>query len=263
MSPTAKVVSACANLPAITLADLIDTADLQSRVDRKYVLPLTQAIRVLDLLPAATQTLEMDGHRAFAYQSVYFDTPDLVSYRLAAHRRRRRFKVRTRSYVDSDQHFLEVKTRAARGVTVKQRATHVDEPHRIGDGQDFVSAILAKDSVPVETARSLEPGLRTHYMRTTFRLPSDIGQTPARATVDSGLVWINGPAYLAIPHVVIIETKTGSIPSELDRLLWRLGHRPARISKYGTGLALLRPELPRAPWNRVIHRHFAAPTTRS
>jgi hypothetical protein len=45
--------------------------------------------------------LEIDGARSFAYDSTYFDTPDLDAYLLAATRRRRRFKVRTRTYVDS------------------------------------------------------------------------------------------------------------------------------------------------------------------
>jgi hypothetical protein len=56
---------------------------------------------------------------------------------------------------------------------------------------------------------------------------------------------------------VVVETRGGSTPSDLDRLLWRHGHRPERISKYGTGLALLRPDLPDGPWRRVIRRHLS------
>ena len=50
-----------------------------------------------------------DGRRWFRYRSHYFDTPTLSSYLAAAHRRPRRHKVRSRSYLDSGQHFLEVK----------------------------------------------------------------------------------------------------------------------------------------------------------
>ena len=39
--------------------------------------------------------------RDFAYESVYFDTPDLLSFRMAAQPRRRRFKLRTRTYLDT------------------------------------------------------------------------------------------------------------------------------------------------------------------
>lgn len=48
-------------------------------------------------------------------------TVGLDSYLLAAHGRRRRYKVRTRTYVDSAISFLEVKTEGAREATVKER----------------------------------------------------------------------------------------------------------------------------------------------
>ena len=46
----------------------------------------------------------------------------------------------------------------------------------------------------------------------------------------------------------------GGLP--VDRLLWQRGTRPARISKYATGLAALRPDLPDVPWRRTLRRHF-------
>lgn len=63
----------------------------------------------------------------------------------------------------------------------------------------------------------------------------------------------------AIGDLVVVETKTadGSGPSSVDRLLWRAGHRPDRISKYATGLAVLLPELPDAPWRRLVRRRLA------
>ena len=40
---------------------------------------------------------------------------------MAARPRRRRFKLRTRSYLDTGSSYLEIKTRGARGTTVKER----------------------------------------------------------------------------------------------------------------------------------------------
>jgi hypothetical protein len=56
--------------------------------------------------------------------------------------------------------------------------------------------------------------------------------------------------------MAIVETKTGSTASRVDRLLWSRGHRPVRISKYATGLAALHPELPTGVWRRTLRRHF-------
>ncbi len=69
---------------AITLDELVGTASLLTRVDRKYVVPRADLARVFAALDPATRVLEMDSARDFAYESVYFDTPDLLSYRMAA-----------------------------------------------------------------------------------------------------------------------------------------------------------------------------------
>nr|WP_194720180.1 polyphosphate polymerase domain-containing protein [Cellulosimicrobium arenosum] len=231
-----------------------------TRVDRKYVLPADAAVRVLDELAGSTtaRVLEIDGARGSAYESVYFDTPDLASFHLTATRRRRRFKVRTRTYLDSGTSFLEVKTRAARGTTLKQRVQH-DDPAALGTGRVFVGETLATQGVDGAPHLALAPGLVSRYRRTTVLLPR--GDGAARATVDTGLTWEldapGAPVTRAVPHLVVVETKGGSTPSDLDRLLWRHGHRPERLSKYGTGMALLSPDLPDGPWRRVIRRYLA------
>ena len=62
--------------------------------------------------------------------------------------------------------------------------------------------------------------------------------------------------------MLVVETKSATAgPGPLDRRLWELGHRPVRISKYGTGLALLTPDLQRNRWHRVTSRHLAAHLT--
>ncbi|MGW6005963.1 polyphosphate polymerase domain-containing protein [Oerskovia enterophila] len=254
-----------AGFSPISLDELVESASLQTRIDRKYVLHRAEARTVLaDLVEreAGVRVLDIDGRRDFAYESVYFDTPDLTSYHLAAHRRRRRFKVRTRTYLDSGEAWLEVKTRAARGSTVKDRVEHeLDARCALGDGRRFVSATLDDAAIPAAADLPLSAGLVTRYRRTTLFLPGTAPGAPAaRATLDTDLTWLldeGTPAgrSAAVPDLVVVETKTGSTPSCLDHLLWRSGHRPQRISKYGTGLAVLRPDLPGTPWRRVIRRY--------
>ena len=261
-----------ADLAPVTLDELNDAAALQTRRDRKYVLTPDELDHLLAGLPPA-RVLEIDGSRSFAYDSTYFDTPGLDAYRLAATRRRRRFKVRTRTYVDTGSCFVEVKTRAGRGTTVKERQPHDDADH-LGLARTFVSDRLADAGAP--SAPVLTPTLRSRYHRTTLLLDD------ARVTLDTGLVWdLLGPVgpgahagpvvrrSVAIGDLVVVETKTaaGSGPSSVDRLLWRAGHRPDRISKYATGLAVLEPGLPDMPWRRLVRRRLTAglpaPSTRT
>lgn len=238
------------DLAPVGLADLQEQAELQVRTDRKYVIPAAQLDELLDPLTGA-RVLEIEGRREFSYASTYFDTPDLVAYGGAAHRRRRRFKVRTRSYLDSGETWLEVKTRGRRGVTVKDRVPHALDGDRLGrDGLQHVRGALLQAQVRDVEVESLLPVLRTSYRRTTLLLPDD-----ARATIDTRLHWQlpDGARHCAGP-VAVLETKCppGMRSCALDRLLADRGIRATRISKYATGLALMRPTVPRNRWNRVL-----------
>ncbi len=108
-------------LDSITLDDMNTEARMMTRVDRKYLIHTDELRAFLDEVPADTRVLEINGKRQQRYATTYFDTPDLLSYRMTAQKRRRRFKVRQRTYVDSSLGFCEVKTRGPRGVTVKHR----------------------------------------------------------------------------------------------------------------------------------------------
>ncbi|ROT32771.1 polyphosphate polymerase domain-containing protein [Micromonospora sp. HM5-17] len=238
----------------IGLDELVARAALQTRVDRKYVLPVAEAWAVLALAEPGARVLEIDGIRSFGYESTYFDTPELSSYLSTAHRRRRRFKVRTRTYLDSALCWLEVKTRGARGSTVKHRRPYrLDHHATLAPGLAFVTEVLARESIRLGADPVFAPTLVTRYRRSTLFLPS----TASRVTVDTELTWQGAGPPLCLPELVVVETKTGSTASDVDRLLWARGHRPIRISKYATGLAALRPELPAAPWRRTLRRHFA------
>ena len=242
-------------LAPISLAELTAAAELQTRVDRKYVLTRAQAGTVLRDLAPDTRVLEIDGTRAMAYESVYFDTRDLLSYRMAAHARRRRFKLRTRSYVDSATSFLEMKTRGARSTTVKERIEY-DPAHRAvltEEAREYAEAALDDLGIPEPERLDLVPTLVTRYRRRTLYLPA----SGSRVTVDTDLSWESDDGTTILrPYLAIIETKSGSRISGVDRLLWSHGHRPDRISKFGTGLAALRPDLPANKWARVLRRHF-------
>jgi hypothetical protein len=126
------VFPALAGLPGIGLAELTEHAALLSRVDRKYVLPTVDAGALIAELAPAAVVLEIDGRRHFTYESLYFDTPELTSYRRTAHRHRRRFKIRTRVYRDSGACWLEVKVPGPRGSTVKHRWPHQAGPREVG-----------------------------------------------------------------------------------------------------------------------------------
>jgi hypothetical protein len=97
--------------------------------------------------------------------------------------------------------------------------------------------------------------LTTRYRRVTYVLPS--GST--RLTVDTRLSWeLPDGTEVRTPGWAVVETKSAASSSAADRLLWSLHHRPRVVSKYGTGLAALRPELPANRWHPVLRLFHAA-----
>lgn len=251
----AALVGTLDRFGTIGLSELVELAALQTRVDRKYIVPTDGLAAVVGALEPETRVLQVRGKIASAYESVYFDTPDLASYWQAAHGRRRRFKIRTRSYLDSGDCYLEVKTKGARSVTVKERlAYELDERSILTDaGRGYVDGVLADAGITGVDSMALSPGVITRYDRTTLFVPS----SQSRATIDTSLSWALGPSIRHRPEMVIVETKSGSRASAVDKALWAAGHRPRTISKYATGLAALRPELASNKWAPVLRRHFA------
>ena len=244
----ATIASVLGPIAPVSLAEIEAGASLMTRRDRKYLVPWQVAGELVRRLSPESRVLEIDGLRAFHYQSVYFDTPVLDSYLGAARRRPHRYKVRTRSYLDSGQCLLEVKTRDARGRTVKERIAHpIEGRERLGhDGRDFVSGY----SLIGESADALRPVLTTRYTRITLLLAEVV-----RVTLDADLQ-AQGPdgRMVHLDGMAVIETKSGGSPSSADRILWELGYRPIKVSKFCTSLSALYPELPHNKWTQALRR---------
>lgn len=244
-------------LPTIDLDELTAQSALLTRMDRKYLLPLDAVADAVAAIDEGAQVLAIDERRYFQYASVYFDTPQLMSFYGAAYAHKRRVKVRTRHYLDTGTAFLEVKTRGERGVTVKRRMEHPPTAVRAltGSAHAFIRTAFAESHLPGVDPHTLAPTVDTAYRRCTVALPGGAG----RVTIDTDLTWMtpDGQA-LHRADLAIVETKSPSSPSTFDRMLWRRGYRPLAFSKYATGLAALRPHLPRNRWARTL-RGFDQP----
>jgi len=241
-------------LPPIGLAELDASAALRDRVDTKYVAGLDVLAALAERLAPTHRALDIGGRRRFAYATTYFDTPDLGSYRDQLQRRRRRFKCRIRSYLDSGATVLEVKARGARGATVKSRLA-LPEPVAALDLAllGFVRARV-REACGREPGGALEPVLDMRFERMTLVAP----ERGERLTCDVGLVFAGrGQRARLTAGAVILESKSRTGAALADAVLRGLGARPvAGCSKYGLGIALTRPGVTANPYRRLLRRHF-------
>lgn len=239
------------------LDELVARVELLTRVDRKYFVPVETFREFTALVKGEFAVLDIDGRRMFGYESVYFDTPDLATYRAHLQGRRRRFKLRTRTYVDSGACMLEVKLKGPRAITVKMRTAHPHDrrreltPEALAAGADFVH-----ENYGLPLPDGLGPVLTTTNSRATFASLTE----GARFTCDVGLICRDSTGeVVAKGDHVLVESKAGASGSLADRTLRDLGMRPVTISKYCIGVAVTHPEVASNPWHLTLRRYFEAP----
>ncbi|WRS29410.1 VTC domain-containing protein [Actinomycetaceae bacterium MB13-C1-2] len=258
------MIDTITRLQTISLEELNRIAELQRRVDCKYLVEVEEAREFPARLPSGSRILEINGETTSAYYSIYFDTPGWTLYSLAASKRRRRVKVRTRAYLDSGTGFLEIKTKGTRGMTEKVRIPHpVDRLAELSAADlDFIRVSLIAQGIDPDIADNLLPVTGVGYDRSTYVVPESPRERPARITIDTDIYWeslVTGryfyPGALSLvecPSLAIIETKTERHSSRINRSLWRTGMRQTSISKYCTGSAALNPGLPSNKWHQSL-----------
>jgi hypothetical protein len=231
-------------------------APLQERVDRKYLIPRDLFPAISAELAKAYFVMELDGRRILFYDTVYFDTDELLCYRSHIQRRRLRFKVRSRRYRDSGRCVFEVKYKDAHGRTLKERIDYPWQTHGTvdQDARAFVASTLLR-RYNMEFASDLSPALDVSFRRLTLVSPS----AEHRITCDFDLSFrtVNGVETQLGGEYLILETKGGFALSSADRLLRCHGQRPTWCSKYCVGLGSADPRVKNNPFRPVLRRYFA------
>lgn len=225
--------------------EALDKASLMNRVDTKFVLPSAQIPVLLEALRDDFSALEIEGRRIFRYESQYYDTPDMRFYYMHHSGRLNRFKVRTRHYVDTDQHYLEVKFKNNKKRTIKRR---VSLPGPLDPERHLLDHLPFLRELGLPNPEKLQPSLINSYHR--IALASE--HRGERLTMDINLQHrvLQGPkqSMHALPHVVIAELKQARVDrrSPFFRLVRELGIRSSGFSKYCMGVTL-------------AHQNFARP----
>jgi hypothetical protein len=226
-----------AGFDAVSLDEVDRRAALQERTDQKYLLPADALRDVLERAREGHEILEIDGRRAFAYRSVYFDTPDLTAFHDHVADRTPRWKVRTRHYVDTGTCHFEVKLKDREDKTVKERLDHDPDSgdHLTDEARELVARVLR--DAGIAPPHELVATLVTEFRRATL-VARDAAE---RSTVDWNvrLAVPGGAAVTLREDRALVETKTRDGHGALDRLIGEAGHEPISLSKYRLGVGLL------------------------
>ena len=239
-----------AHLPSVSLAEVNERAALVTRTCRKYLVPTELMPALFAGAEERFAVMEIGGRTSFLYSSTYLDTPELRTFHDHRQGRRLRYKVRTRTYVDTDTRMFEVKLKGARGITDKVRAElpmSAPADRLTPATRSFLDRALNR--CRLNPPDVLTPSAVTDYRRTTV---VDLSGEE-RVTIDHDLVgYRDGWAVQMRPDMMLLEIKTKGGLTSTERRLHELGVREARFSKYAAALAALEPALRGNRWHRAM-----------
>lgn len=232
-----RIAESLARFDGISLDALNGKAAMLERLDRKYIITAASLLPALDEFRELFDVLEIDGRRAFTYATRYFDDADRRAYYDHHQGRRKRSKVRVRTYVDAGFSYLEVKLKDRRDVTVKKRLRLSAPLEELDEACMSFIDHWHSEFYGAPLARSLGPVIGMRYERITL-VASDGGE---RMTIDTRLDFAaGGHAREVPPELFIVETKSARGNGAADATLRRLHLHPTkRCSKYCIGMAAL------------------------
>jgi hypothetical protein len=207
----------------------MESVSLMDRLDMKFMLTLGMLEKVISEIKNNYYVLTIQENKVFNYRTEYFDTPEMSMFYDHHNGKLNRFKVRQRTYIDSNLSFLEVKFKSNKGRVIKDRIES-----RKNHSPMFANFI--KRHTPYNP-QLLNCMLVNHFYRFTL---VDI-HFRERVTTDFNLSFSNGQHKAMLNGLVILELKQNKTDKEsiIYKVLKNNSLRPSSISKYCLGVSLL------------------------
>jgi hypothetical protein len=218
-----------ANFTTISLEEM-GKVELMNRVDTKYVFNLKQLPHILNEISGDYFVVTIQNNQIFTYSTQYYDTSNFLLYQKHHNGLMNRFKIRHRTYVESNLGFLEFKSKNNKGRTDKKRIKIVSPPRVWSDQsvsflQRFVKADIEK----------FLPSVLINYKRITL---VNI-KKPERVTIDIDLSFAYNDKQTSLSNLVIAEVKEELSGASAFKMQMRNEKiREGSISKYCLGVAL-------------------------
>ena len=223
-----KVLHSLNQFDPITLEEM-DGVKLMDRTDTKFTFNIKDLPSILEEAKTYYKILNVEGNRISRYKTLYFDTQDFDLYNEHHSGKLNRYKIRHRTYVESNLGFLEVKFKNNKGRTLKTRIKEVEVPElNTGKAFEFLKKMLPFDPL------ILLPRIWINYSRITL-----VNKTSAeRLTLDLNLEFEKNGKKQILDQLVIAEVKQDSkVASPFINIMRNKHIRQGSISKYCFGIA--------------------------
>jgi len=223
---TNDLIKLLSSFEPISLKEM-DRVKLMNRVETKFLFGVDRLIEILEELKEDYQVVKIDGNMLPTYRSLYFDSPEFFFYNEHHRERTSRYKVRYRTYVDSNLSFLEVKHKYKGRTNKKRIKVEGINPNMPISHQDFLKELMVPKS-------DLQAVMMNTYNRITLVSKHSI----ERLTLDINLSFQFGEKQKDLKNIVIAELKQERITrdSPFYKVVRQKEMRPYRLSKYCMGI---------------------------
>lgn len=234
MDIDSRISNLLEQLEPITLDQMKDIR-LMNRTDTKFVTNKEHLAELLRLAQGKYYAQFHAGSKIAAYRTIYWDTDGHRFFNDHHNGRSPRQKVRVRTYMDSGDTFLEVKTKNNHGRTKKKRIS-VPGQGQLQDADEFLlERVQLKHTDICATVEN-------NFHRITL---VNYGKTE-RLTIDFDIQFHNHEtsSEAQTGQLVIIELKRdGNVYSPVLDILRQLRIKPSGFSKYCIGSVITNPSL--------------------
>ncbi|MBL7943955.1 MAG: polyphosphate polymerase domain-containing protein, partial [Flavobacteriales bacterium] len=201
----------------------MDAVQLMNRTDTKFILSRKNLAEILAVLPEHYRVLAVNDVRLNRYETLYYDREDFHYYRQHQNGKRNRYKIRKRSYVDSNLTYFEVKFKSNKDRTDKQRT----KLSSLEESLEEKSVNFLHEATPLED--TLVPKLYNSFRRITLVNEA----IKERLTIDTDIRFQFEGRSVSLPHLVIAEVKQEKVNrhSPFMKEIKKRLIRPESISK--------------------------------
>ncbi len=193
----AKINEILNSFEPITLEEM-ERVKLMDRTDTKYAFAIRDLPPLLEEMRVSYACLRVQQTKTSNYRTLYYDTSDLALYTKHHKGELNRYKIRHRTYMDSDMGYLEVKFKNNKGRTIKERIKE-NTPENTFNKRAYT---FLQSELPFDPSL-LMPVVWVNYHRITLVNKVD----SERLTIDINLKFKKGSTELDLTNLVIAEVK--------------------------------------------------------
>ena len=218
-----QLIKLLSSFDTISLKE-IDSFKSMNRTDTKFAFNEVFLPELLDLIKPYYNCLQIENKQIANYQTLYYDTSDLMLYYKHHNGSLNRYKVRQRNYLDSKLCFLEVKFKNNKGRTIKERI----EQNDLSTNFNFEDFEFLNKKLPFNP-NILFPTVLVNYKRITLvnKFKDE------RLTIDVNIEFKKDNELIKLHNLVVAEVKQDKkVVSPFLKQIKKLHFIEGSLSKY-------------------------------